>query len=58
MVPGKRLPVVEPDEAGPRPVFERIGIIGLGLIGGSIALAARRAWPRARVIGVDETLVL
>ena len=58
MVPGKRLPVVEPDEAGARPVFERIGIIGLGLIGGSIALAARRAWPRALVIGVDETLVL
>src|SRR5690606_21908401 len=27
------------------PPFRRIGIIGTGLIGGSIALAARRSWP-------------
>ncbi len=58
MVPGKRLPLVEPDAAGARPVFERVGIIGLGLIGGSLALAARRAWPKALVIGVDDTVVL
>ena len=58
MVQGKRLPVVEPDGAGARPVFEKIGVIGLGLIGGSVALAARRAWPKALVIGVDDTLVL
>lgn len=33
--------------------FGRIGIVGLGLIGGSVALAARRAWPDARIAGVD-----
>lgn len=32
---------------------ERIAIIGLGLIGGSLALALRRARPMTRVIGVD-----
>jgi prephenate dehydrogenase len=39
---------------GQPPVFEKIGIVGLGLIGGSLALAARRAWPSALVIGVDR----
>ncbi len=28
-----------------RPPFKRVGIAGLGLIGGSVALATRRAWP-------------
>ncbi|HUJ25662.1 MAG TPA: prephenate dehydrogenase [Myxococcales bacterium] len=32
---------------------ERIAIIGLGLIGGSLALALRRAKPALRIIGVD-----
>lgn len=32
---------------------ERIAIIGLGLIGGSLALALRRARPLMRIIGVD-----
>ena len=32
---------------------ERIAIIGLGLIGGSLALALRRARPMLRIIGVD-----
>ena len=53
----KLIPVVQsqrPDSAaGASPVFHRIGIVGLGLIGGSIALAARRQWPAALVIGVD-----
>jgi prephenate dehydrogenase len=31
----------------------RVGIFGLGLIGGSLALAVRRAWPRALIAGVD-----
>ena len=31
-----------------------IGIAGLGLIGTSVALAARRAWPRARLTGIDR----
>ena len=32
---------------------ERIAIIGLGLIGGSLALALRRARPMLRIVGVD-----
>jgi len=40
------------------PIFERIAVIGVGLIGGSIALAARKAWPAALVIGVDRHDVL
>jgi prephenate dehydrogenase len=42
----------------PAPIFNRIGIVGLGLIGGSIALAARELWPSALVIGVDNKDVL
>jgi prephenate dehydrogenase len=40
------------------PVFGRIGIVGLGLIGGSIALAVRQCWPSVRVAGVDTADVL
>ena len=32
---------------------ERVAIIGLGLIGGSLALALRRARPEVRILGVD-----
>src|SRR3954463_8053080 len=32
---------------------ERIAIIGLGLIGGSLALALRRSRPMTRIIGID-----
>jgi prephenate dehydrogenase len=39
-------------------VFGKIGIVGRGLIGGSIALAARQLWPTALVIGVDNKDVL
>ena len=52
---------VTPAEAmgtGAAPLFERIAIVGLGLIGGSLALAARTAWPAALVIGVDRKPVL
>jgi prephenate dehydrogenase len=54
------LPVIQPGRAGKGqpPVFDRIGIVGLGLIGGSIALAARQLWPTALVIGVDGKDVL
>ena len=54
------LPVIQPGrvaEAQP-PIFARIGIVGLGLIGGSIALAARQIWPSSLVIGVDNKDVL
>jgi prephenate dehydrogenase len=40
------------------PPFESIAIVGLGLIGGSIALAVRERWPESRVFGVDSEAVL
>jgi prephenate dehydrogenase len=56
------LPVIQPGRplpsSGIPPVFEKIGIVGLGLIGGSIALASRQLWPKALVIGVDNKDVL
>jgi prephenate dehydrogenase len=54
------LPVIQPgSRAGSAaPVFPRIGIIGLGLIGGSIAMAARQVWPSSLVIAVDTKDVL
>jgi prephenate dehydrogenase len=56
------LPVIQPGELKRRtaqtPVFQKVGIVGLGLIGGSIALAAREIWPTSLVIGVDNKDVL
>jgi prephenate dehydrogenase len=54
------LPVIQPGSraSGAAPVFPRIGIIGLGLIGGSIAMAARQIWPSSLVIAVDTKDVL
>jgi prephenate dehydrogenase len=49
---------VSPRTGGEPPIFEKIAIVGLGLIGGSIALAARQIWPRGLVIGVDDKMVL
>jgi prephenate dehydrogenase len=45
-------------QPGQPPIFPRVGIVGLGLIGGSIALAARQIWPDGLVIGVDRKDVL
>jgi prephenate dehydrogenase len=55
----RTLPLVE-GGAPPRsePIFEKIAVFGLGLIGGSLALAVRRAWPRSLIIGVDSNEVL
>lgn len=36
------------------PIFPRIAIVGLGLIGGSIAFAARRSWPATHVVAIDR----
>jgi prephenate dehydrogenase len=36
------------------PGVRRLAIIGVGLIGGSVALAAKRAWPDVDVIGIDR----
>lgn len=54
------LPVIQPGRAatGEPLIFEKIGIVGLGLIGGSIALAARQLWPSSLVIAVDNKDVL
>jgi prephenate dehydrogenase len=56
---GKQLPVIQTGRGpGEPPIFQRVGIVGLGLIGGSIALAARETWPSGLVIGVDRKDVL
>lgn len=47
-----------PKAQGAPPIFARIGIVGLGLIGGSIALRARELWPSSLVIAVDHKDVL
>jgi prephenate dehydrogenase len=54
------IPVIQPGRKheGQPPIFQKIGIIGLGLIGGSIALAAREIWPASLVIAVDNKDVL
>src|SRR5579862_6686483 len=57
------LPVIQPGKPGrsavaQEPIFSKIGIIGLGLIGGSIALRARELWPTSLVIAVDNKDVL
>ena len=41
-----------------QPPFSRIAVVGLGLIGGSIAFAARRAWPSTHVVAIDRESVL
>jgi prephenate dehydrogenase len=40
------------------PLFSRVAILGTGLIGGSFALAARRALPRVHIVGWDKPGVL
>src|SRR6266508_1616968 len=56
----KELPVIQPGQrpVGQTPIFDKIGIVGLGLIGGSIALKARELWPSSLVIAVDNKDVL
>lgn len=43
--------------AGAAP-FRTLGIVGVGLIGGSLAAAARARWPEARIVGVDRPEVV
>lgn len=58
----RRLPVIPSETPGAStaepPVFEKVAIVGLGLIGGSLALAVRQTWPSGLVIGVDDKTVL
>jgi len=51
---GRTVTMVSPDS----PIFPRIVIVGLGLVGGSIAFGARRAWPSTHVTAVDRESVL
>ena len=51
---GRRLPVLGGAQgSGAAPSFQRIAIIGLGAVGGSLAMALREAWPASLIIGVD-----
>jgi prephenate dehydrogenase len=43
---------------GGDPPFRRVAIAGVGLIGGSIALAIRDRWPSAHITGIDTPSVL
>ncbi|MGE5815039.1 MAG: prephenate dehydrogenase [Acidobacteriota bacterium] len=52
------LPIVRGGQLTSPPVFDRIAIVGLGLIGGSLALAVKRQWPSALVIAVDRKDVI
>ena len=38
--------------------FPRVTVVGLGLVGGSLALALKRSLPGSRVLGVDRTSVV
>jgi prephenate dehydrogenase len=38
--------------------FTRLAIVGFGLIGGSIALAARKRWPGTRIVAIDRREVV
>jgi prephenate dehydrogenase len=52
---GPFLPVLPAGRRPDRPsVFDRLAIVGLGPAGAAVALAARRAFPSALVIGVDR----
>lgn len=48
--PGQVAPGDRPDD----PPFVHVAIVGLGLIGGSLSLALRRAWPGLRLTGIDR----
>jgi len=41
-----------------QPPFTRIAIVGLGLIGGSVALAVKRRWPSIAIAAVDRKGVI
>jgi prephenate dehydrogenase len=45
------------DRDAPAP-FGRVAIVGFGLIGASIALAARQRWPSVQLIAIDRKSVL
>jgi len=55
----RQLPVIDRNRpADEAPIFERIAIVGLGLIGGSLAMAVRQRWARGLIIAIDSKDVL
>ncbi len=53
------IPLASPvDQDAAVPLFQRVAIVGLGLIGGSIALACRERWAQTLIIAVDRKDVL
>jgi prephenate dehydrogenase len=40
------------------PAFHRIAVVGLGAVGGSLAMAVRQAWPPSLIIGIDRHEVI
>jgi prephenate dehydrogenase len=55
----RQLPVIDRNRpADEAPVFERIAIVGLGLIGGSLAMAIRQRWARGLIVAIDSKDVL
>jgi cyclohexadieny/prephenate dehydrogenase len=53
---GRSLPVIQSGgRQGVPPAFDRVGVVGLGGLGGAVAMAVRAAWPAALVIGVDRS---
>jgi prephenate dehydrogenase len=55
----KTIPVTETrGGGGAPPLFERVAIVGFGLIGGSLGLAIRQTWPSSLVIAVDSKSVI
>jgi prephenate dehydrogenase len=54
----KTLPVVRPSAPESTPIYPRVAIVGVGLIGASIASAVRRRWPSSLVIGVDRKHII
>jgi prephenate dehydrogenase len=49
---------IEEEQGQDAAPFNRLAIVGFGLIGASIALAARRRWPSSRIIAVDRAAVI
>lgn len=51
------LPIVRPGQSPSAP-FSRVAIVGVGLVGGSVALSVRRRWPSVLIVGVDRRDVI
>lgn len=52
------LPLVRRPIEPAEPVYARVAIVGLGLMGGSLAQAVRRRWPSSLLIAVDRKDVI